>query len=61
MNVMSWLQYSDISISISLNPVRWLQAELSLTGPDDMNPKMRAFYFRALFLTVQAVIDDGSW
>ena len=60
---MKWLHHSDISITLTLNPTRWVwrptaYRESTKEWSDGLWLSWRA---RWLFLNIHIWIDDGSW
>ena len=59
-NLSKFVRYSGIWVSFVLNPYHW-RLVFEFMQPDELNPKMRGFYFSLLPLTVRIVVDDGTW
>ena len=59
-NILNYLKWSNIIVSLSLNPVTW---RVSFTHhlPNDWDPKMHLFIVKLIFVKLVLKIDDGSW
>ena len=60
MNIVKYLQFSNINISINLNPMFW-KLKAFYDRPNDMDPKCHFFCVHFLAIRIVLIIDDGSW
>jgi hypothetical protein len=59
-NIFNYLRWSNIILSLSLNPATW-RVRAVYHGPSDMDPKMHLFVVKLIFVKLVIKIDDGSW
>jgi len=59
-NILNYIRWSNVILSVSLNPVTW-RIFASYRGPTDMDPKMHLFIVKLIFVKLVIKIDDGSW
>lgn len=55
-----YFQYSNIKLSIDLNPFVW-NFKWLYEGPTKQDPHLRIQYCRILFLSLMVVIDNGVY
>ena len=59
-NILDYLRYSDISLTVNLNPRLWW-LDYEYMPPDSMNPKAHVLLLRVVMFKLIVSIDDGSW
>ena len=59
----NWLRFSNICVTINLNPVRWVLIPKARKYTNTEWPDGNAFDFRLLWLFIEVHIyfDDGVW
>lgn len=59
-NLLNYLKYSGVWISLGLNPYHW-RLSFDSTKPDDMDPARYSYNIVVGPLSLKVVLDDGSW
>ncbi len=58
--MLKYLKYSNINISINLNPVLW-KLKAFYEGPTELDPRCHFFCLHILPIRVSLILDNGEW
>lgn len=60
MILINYLRYSNVKISIDLNPFYW-KFRYDTIRPTEHDPCMRVWWFQILFLNLWVMVDNGTF
>ena len=56
-----YLRWSNISLTVEINPFGWRFDYSHLHNPNGYDPKLHSIIIRFLMFKLHIIIDDGSW